>query len=67
LKNRTAISRLIAGALLSGKDVIIPGLGTFVGHEIPAKREEKDGRNIWSAPGVEYDFRESEETAVSEK
>lgn len=54
LNNRAAIGREIAKALLSGKDVEIPGLGRLEGIEIAAQKNVQDTRVVWTAPSVEF-------------
>ncbi|MDA0874533.1 MAG: hypothetical protein O3C45_05655 [Bacteroidetes bacterium] len=50
MKQRMAIGRLIAEALLKGEHVDIPGLGVFRRDEEPATVHEHGDRRIWMAP-----------------
>ena len=50
MKQRMAIGRLIAEALLKGERVDVPGLGVFQREEEPATVHEHGERRIWTAP-----------------
>ena len=50
VENRIAIGRLIARALLEGKNVEVPGLGTFTRSHVPAQKHLNGDRVIWTPP-----------------
>lgn len=51
-----ALGRLIAQALLEGKDVHVAGLGTFVNESPSAAVHEHERHRIWTAPKDEIRF-----------
>lgn len=52
MENRITIGRLIARALLEGKNIEVPGLGTFTRKHVPAQKHLNGDRVIWTPPST---------------
>ena len=54
LGNKNTIGRIISKALLSGRDVDLPGLGILKAQDVAARREKSDAGSTWHAPRVAF-------------
>ena len=54
MDNKNTIGRIISKALLSGRDVDLPGLGILKAQDIAARRESKKKGSTWHAPRVAF-------------
>jgi len=52
LDNKNTIGRIISKALLSGRDVDLPGLGILKAQDVAARRENTETGSTWHAPRV---------------